>query len=108
MVAGPGAAYICDACLQLCNEILDDPTPFSTKALELASRPPVVIAAPQELEQSTLRAPREPVRVWGADLPQYGERTSVIVGNRQPKTVVKSRMRARIRGVSQGTSVWHQ
>jgi len=46
MIAGPGAAYICDACLQLCNEILNDPTPFSPKALELASRPPVVIAAP--------------------------------------------------------------
>ncbi len=51
MVAGPGAAYICDDCLQLCNEILRDPTPFSTKALELASRPPVVIAAPQAVEQ---------------------------------------------------------
>jgi hypothetical protein len=47
MVAGPGAAYICEDCLRLCNEILDDPTPFSAKALELASRPPVVIAAPQ-------------------------------------------------------------
>jgi len=49
MVAGPGAAYICDACLQLCNDILHDATPFSAKALELASRPPVVIAAPQEI-----------------------------------------------------------
>lgn len=47
MIAGPGAAYICDVCLQLCNEILHDPTPFSPKALELASRPPIVIAAPQ-------------------------------------------------------------
>jgi hypothetical protein len=47
MIAGPGAAYICDECLQLCNDILHDPTPFSTKALELASRPPVVVAAPQ-------------------------------------------------------------
>jgi hypothetical protein len=46
MVAGPGAAYICNECLQLCNDILQDPMPFSTKALELASRPPVVIAAP--------------------------------------------------------------
>src|SRR2546423_409676 len=35
MVAGPGAAYICDACLQLCNEILQDTAPFSAKALEL-------------------------------------------------------------------------
>src|SRR4051794_29237924 len=50
MVAGPGAAYICDECLQLCNEIISDPTPFSTKALELASRPPVVIAAPQSFD----------------------------------------------------------
>jgi hypothetical protein len=48
MVAGPGAAYICESCLQLCNEILNDPSPFSAKALELAARPPVVIAAPQE------------------------------------------------------------
>ncbi len=48
MVAGPGAAYICEDCLRLCNEILDDPMPFSAKALELASRPPVVIAASQE------------------------------------------------------------
>lgn len=53
MVAGPGAAYICDDCLQLCNEILDDSSPFSAKALELASRPPVVIAAPQGLERET-------------------------------------------------------
>ncbi len=49
MVAGPGAAYICDVCLELCQEILEDEAPFSPKALELASRPPVVIAAPQEL-----------------------------------------------------------
>ena len=70
MVAGPGAAYICDACLQLCDEILHDPTPFSAKALELASRPPVVIAAPQELEQSTLRTPREPVRTITMELEQ--------------------------------------
>lgn len=53
MIAGPGAAYICNECLQLCNDILDDPTPFSTKALELASRPPVVIAAPRLPEQSS-------------------------------------------------------
>ncbi len=52
MVAGPGAAYICDECLQLCSEIMQDPTPFSTKALELASRPPVVIAAPLVAEQN--------------------------------------------------------
>ena len=53
MVAGPGAAYICDDCLQLCNEILHDSSPFSAKALELASRPPVVIAVPQGLEHET-------------------------------------------------------
>ena len=46
MIAGPGAAYICDTCLQLCNEILTDNSPFSTKALELASRAPIVVAAP--------------------------------------------------------------
>lgn len=60
IVAGPGAAYICDACLQLCNDILHDPTPFSAKALELASRPPVVIAAPQELEAPS--SAHEPLR----------------------------------------------
>src|SRR5215469_12921137 len=48
MVAGPGAAYICESCLKLCNEILSDPSPFSAKALELASRRPVVVAAPLE------------------------------------------------------------
>ena len=52
MVAGPGAAYICEDCLHLCNEILDDPMPFSAKALELASRPPVVIAAPQQVSKA--------------------------------------------------------
>lgn len=52
MIAGPGAAYICDECLQLCNDILNDPTPFSTRALELASRPPVVVAAPQPRENT--------------------------------------------------------
>jgi hypothetical protein len=52
MVAGPGAAYICEDCLRLCNEILDDPMPFSAKALELASRPPVVIAAPQQVSKA--------------------------------------------------------
>lgn len=66
MVAGPGAAYICDECLQLCNEIMQDPTPFSTKALELASRPPVVIAAPLISEQNrsntTVSEPPERIR----------------------------------------------
>ncbi|MBA2678411.1 MAG: hypothetical protein H0U76_08470, partial [Ktedonobacteraceae bacterium] len=64
MVAGPGAAYICDDCLQLCNDILRDPTPFSTKALELASRPPVVIPAPQSPgpDRSVSTASRDPLR----------------------------------------------
>ncbi len=48
MIAGPGAAYICDICLRVCNDILTDDTPFSTQALELASRPPIVVAAPRE------------------------------------------------------------
>lgn len=48
LIAGPGAAYICETCLKLCNEILEDPTPFSPKALELAARPPIVVAAPRE------------------------------------------------------------
>src|SRR6516164_4544259 len=50
MIAGPGAAYICESCLRLCNDILNDPSPFSAKALELAARPPVVIAAPHDSE----------------------------------------------------------
>ncbi len=63
MIAGPGAAYICENCLQLCNEIMDDTTPFSEKALELASRPPIVIAAPHELDKSSSQIPpREPKR----------------------------------------------
>ncbi len=71
MVAGPGAAYICDACLQLCNEILHDPAPFSAKALELASRPPVVIAAPQEMESGIAQASsREPQRTIIVELEQ--------------------------------------
>jgi hypothetical protein len=72
MVAGPGAAYICDVCLQLCNEILNDPTPFSAKALELASRPPVVIAAPQGLERESRLEPlpRNPLRSINIELEQ--------------------------------------
>ena len=71
MVAGPGAAYICDACLQLCNEILHDSAPFSAKALELASRPPVVIAAPQEIAGETTQAQvREPQRTIIVELEQ--------------------------------------
>jgi ClpX C4-type zinc finger len=70
MVAGPGAAYICDECLQLCNDILHDTAPFSSKALELASRPPIVIAAPQELEQAAQAMPREPQRSVTIELEQ--------------------------------------
>lgn len=70
MVAGPGAAYICDACLQLCNDIVYDTAPFSSKALELASRPPIVIAAPQEMERAALATSREPVRSVTIELEQ--------------------------------------
>ena len=72
MVAGPGAAYICDDCLRLCDEILQDTTPFSTKALELASRPPVVIAAPQEFVQSDAATPEPtlPQRTINVELEQ--------------------------------------
>lgn len=63
MVAGPGAAYICEDCLRLCYDILDDPMPFSPKALELASRPPVVIAAPPGLGKvGETAVSHEPVR----------------------------------------------
>jgi hypothetical protein len=71
MVAGPGAAYICEDCLQLCQEILHDAAPFSAKALELASRPPVVIAAPQGLTSETSPAQaREPQRTIIVELEQ--------------------------------------
>ncbi len=71
MIAGPGAAYICDECLELCNDILRDSSPFSTKALELASRPPVVIAAPPEPAQARDPAgARDPQRVITIELEQ--------------------------------------
>jgi hypothetical protein len=72
MVAGPGAAYICESCLQLCNEILNDPTPFSAKALELATRPPVVIATPQAPESHGIAEPisREALRTITIELEQ--------------------------------------
>src|SRR5579864_852953 len=80
MVAGPGAAYICETCLQLCNEILDDPTSFSSKALELASRPPVVIAAPQALAQPEA-APvnREPLRTITLELEQKQQEQTLML-----------------------------
>ncbi len=75
MVAGPGVAYICDECLQLCNDILTDSTPFSEKALELASRPPVVVSAPQQSElrlglTGTPEVSREPQRTVVVELEQ--------------------------------------
>lgn len=80
MVAGPGAAYICDECLQLCNDILHDATPFSTMALELASRPPVVIAAPQlTTEHGEALAPREPERTVILELEQKQQGMTLIL-----------------------------
>ncbi len=71
MIAGPGAAYICETCLQLCNEILTDNNPFSTKALELASRPPVVVAAPPEQGQpKPLGETRVPIRSLTLEIEQ--------------------------------------
>jgi len=70
MVAGPGAAYICEDCLRLCNEIVEDTLPFSPKALELAARPPVVIAAPQEPNQPGGSLSREAVRTIVIQLEQ--------------------------------------
>jgi hypothetical protein len=84
MIAGPGAAYICDECLQLCNEILNDPTPFSEKALELASRPPVVVPAPQQTEarqrqQGTREGTREPTRTVVVELEQKQNGTTMLL-----------------------------
>jgi len=80
MIAGPGAAYICDICLQLCNDILDDQAPFSTQALELASRPPVVVAAPREREQPVLLLQsREPLRTVTIEMEQKQQGMTLIV-----------------------------
>ncbi len=81
MIAGPGAAYICNDCLQLCNDILRDPTPFSTKALELASRPPVVIAAPRLSEQSSSAkgSPGEALRVVNLEIEQKQQNMTLIL-----------------------------
>ncbi len=70
MIAGPGAAYICDDCLAVCEDILHEDMPFSTKALELASRPPVVTAIPLPLEGSLTTSPREPLRTITVELEQ--------------------------------------
>jgi ClpX C4-type zinc finger len=72
MVAGPGAAYICESCLALCNDILHDPSPFSAKALELAARPPVVVAAPQQtIQQAIPESPAlSPLRSINIELEQ--------------------------------------
>jgi hypothetical protein len=81
MVAGPGAAYICDTCLELCNEILRDSTPFSAKALELASRPPIVIAAPQApaAGHGSVVSPGEPLRSILLDLEQRQQGMTLIL-----------------------------
>jgi len=80
MIAGPGAAYICDDCLQLCNDILRDPTPFSTTALELASRPPVVVAAPARgSERSESTGVREPLRTVTLEIEQKQQGMTLIL-----------------------------
>jgi hypothetical protein len=81
MIAGPGVAYICDDCLQLCNEILHDATPFSTQALELASRPPVVVAAPQAQTQERSSSPtrNDPLRVVTLELEQKQQGMTLIL-----------------------------
>ncbi len=81
MIAGPGAAYICDDCLQLCNEILQDATPFSAQALELASRPPVVVAAPQLQAQERSSPPTRngPLRIVTLELEQKQQGMTLIL-----------------------------
>ncbi|HEV2658982.1 MAG TPA: ClpX C4-type zinc finger protein [Ktedonobacteraceae bacterium] len=81
MIAGPGAAYICDDCLQLCNDILHDATPFSAQALELASRPPVVMAMPQPQaqERKALATRAEPLRVVTLELEQKQQGMTLIL-----------------------------
>ena len=81
MVAGPGAAYICELCLQLCNEILNDPSPFSAKALELAARPPIVVAAPQEtsLRDVPESSARSPLRTINIELEQKQQDMTLMI-----------------------------
>ncbi|MGH2508342.1 MAG: ClpX C4-type zinc finger protein, partial [Ktedonobacteraceae bacterium] len=84
MVAGPGAAYICEDCLRLCNEILNDTMPFSAKALELATRPPVVIAAPQELgKKGEAPISREPTRTIVIQLEQKQQDMTLLLNQLQ-------------------------
>ena len=80
-VAGPGAAYICELCLHLCNEILNDPSPFSAKALELAARPPIVVAAPQEtrLRDVPESSTRFPLRTINIELEQKQQDMTLIL-----------------------------
>lgn len=70
MIAGPGAAYICDECLAICNDILHEDTPFSMKALELASRPPVVTAISFPVEGGLTPPARESLRTVTVELEQ--------------------------------------
>ncbi len=71
MIAGPGVANICDACLHVCNDILVDRTPFSAQALELASRPPVVVAASSTQDKFSPPAQaREPLRTLTLEMEQ--------------------------------------
>lgn len=81
MIAGPGAAYICDDCLQLCTDILRDPTPFSPQSLELASRPPVVVAAPPPLnkEHSESQGSRQPLRTVTLEIEQKQQGMTLIL-----------------------------
>jgi hypothetical protein len=81
MVAGPGAAYICENCLQLCTEILHDPLPFSPKALELASRPPIVVAAQPALlpPQGEPQEPIHPRRTISLELEQRHQEMTLIL-----------------------------
>ena len=79
MIAGPGAAYICTDCLQLCNEILQDATPFSAQALELASRPPVVIAAPPRLSEEREPVSSTPERTITLELEQKQQGMTLIL-----------------------------
>jgi hypothetical protein len=89
LIAGPGAAYICDICLALCNDILADPTPFSPKALELASRPPIVVPAPRETRPiekdkqttaaSTSTHSRSPLRTLTVEMEQRQHEMTLIL-----------------------------